>query len=324
MVKSIRVSHAWKKMIQVRDEIEHDIWWQIKAGDVSFWFDNWTKLGALYYIEEKGEIDDEIEVRELIEQGSWNIQRLRSMLSEEMVQFIMESFVPMIIEGKKDKTWWMGSSSGNFTIPRNWEGMLGVMNEYKPKLHYHTVCWGLPQEGGVKCNTDGASKGNPGESAYRFCVRNQARNLMYAEACKIGIRTNMEAETMAILKSLRYCKIKKINKVLIETDSLGVIKMIRNEWTIPSNHAKEMEEIQEIIENIQVDTTHVFREANQLADKLVNEAYTHTGLKQWENFQQLSSECKSILKADKPGIPTLRIKTRKIRVQQNNHDNVQS
>jgi len=105
MVKSIGASHAWKKMIQVRDEIEHDIWWQIKAGEVSFWFDNWTKLGALYYIEEKGEIDDEIEVRELIEQGRWNIQRLRGMLSEEMVQFIVERFVPRIIEGKKDKTW---------------------------------------------------------------------------------------------------------------------------------------------------------------------------------------------------------------------------
>ncbi|KAK4711105.1 hypothetical protein R3W88_005618 [Solanum pinnatisectum] len=89
---------------------------------------------------------------------------------------------------------------------------------------------------------------------------------------------------MAILIALRYCKIKKINKVLIETDSLGVIKMIRNEWKISWNQAKEMEEIQEIIENIQVDITHFFREANQLADKLVNEAYTHIGLKQWGEF----------------------------------------
>ncbi|XP_049375474.1 uncharacterized protein LOC125840545 [Solanum verrucosum] len=111
----------------------------------------------------------------------------------------------------------------------------------------------------------------------------------------------MEAEIVAILKALRYCKIKKINKVLIETDSLGVIKMIRNEWKIPWNQEEEMEEIQEIIENIQADITHVFREANQLADKLVNEAYTHTGLKQWEKFQQLSGECKSILNADKSG-----------------------
>ncbi|XP_015160257.1 14.7 kDa ribonuclease H-like protein [Solanum tuberosum] len=159
-------------------------------------------------------------------------------------------------------------------IPRNWEGMFGAMKEYKPKLHYHSVFWGLPQEGGVKCNTDGASRGNPGESAYSFCVRNHEGNLMYAEACKIGIRNNIEAETVAILKALRYCKIKKINKVLIETDSLVVTKMIRNEWKIPWNQVEEIEEIQEIIENIQADITHVFREANQLVDKLVNEAYT--------------------------------------------------
>ncbi|KAH0669078.1 hypothetical protein KY289_023571 [Solanum tuberosum] len=71
----------------------------------------------------------------------------------------------------------------------------------------------------------------------------------------------MEVELVAILKALKYCKIKKINKVLIETDSLGVIKMIRNKWKIPWNQAEEMEEIQEIIENIQADITHVFREA---------------------------------------------------------------
>lgn len=42
----IGASHVWRKMIKIREEIEHNIWWQIKSENESFWFDNWTKLGA--------------------------------------------------------------------------------------------------------------------------------------------------------------------------------------------------------------------------------------------------------------------------------------
>ncbi|KAK4716420.1 hypothetical protein R3W88_014758 [Solanum pinnatisectum] len=161
------------------------------------------------------------------------------------------------------------------------------MKGYKPKLHYHYVYWELPQEGGLKSNTNGASRGNPGESTFSFCVRNHDGNLLYAEASMIGIKTYLEDEIVAILKALRYCKCNKILKVLIETDSLGVAKMIRKEWKIPWNQAKEMEEVQEIMQDIQARIKHVFREANQLVEKLVNETYIQHGIKQWTNFQQL-------------------------------------
>lgn len=42
-VRNSGASHIWRKMITMREEIEHDIWWQVKAGNSNFWFDNWTK-----------------------------------------------------------------------------------------------------------------------------------------------------------------------------------------------------------------------------------------------------------------------------------------
>lgn len=33
-------SHVWRKMIQMIEEIEYNIWWKIKCGNASFWFDN--------------------------------------------------------------------------------------------------------------------------------------------------------------------------------------------------------------------------------------------------------------------------------------------
>ncbi|KAK6777295.1 hypothetical protein RDI58_024012 [Solanum bulbocastanum] len=112
------------------------------------------------------------------------------------------------------------------------------MKGYRPKLHWHAVCWELPHQGCMKCNTNGASRENPRESIYSLCVKNHDGDLVYAEASMIGIRTNMEAETKAILRALRYCKSNNINNVRIETNSLVVAKMIRHEWQIPWNQKR--------------------------------------------------------------------------------------
>lgn len=64
-------------MIQIREGVEHNIWWQIKTEEASFWFDNWTKQGALYYIEENGLEEEEMEVKSFINDGRWNVNKLR-------------------------------------------------------------------------------------------------------------------------------------------------------------------------------------------------------------------------------------------------------
>lgn len=50
-------------MIDLRDEVEHEIWWKTKKENVSFWFDNWTKLGPLYFLVDNPR-EKEIEVNE--------------------------------------------------------------------------------------------------------------------------------------------------------------------------------------------------------------------------------------------------------------------
>ncbi|KAH0754840.1 hypothetical protein KY290_025110 [Solanum tuberosum] len=53
-------------------------------------------------------------------------------------------------------------------IPTNWDGVLGVLKIYKPTVYHHADRWDMTQVGWTKCNTDGASRGNPGESTYGF------------------------------------------------------------------------------------------------------------------------------------------------------------
>lgn len=50
IVSSLEASKVWKNMTKITDKLEHKIWWPVKFGTSSFWFDSWTKLGALYFI----------------------------------------------------------------------------------------------------------------------------------------------------------------------------------------------------------------------------------------------------------------------------------
>lgn len=76
--------------------------------------------------------------------------------------------------------------------------MFYLLNKYKPILHYCVVRWNPPQQGWIRINTDGASKGNPGLTSYGFCLRNHKGDLIYAEGQRCDIMTNLEAEVLAI------------------------------------------------------------------------------------------------------------------------------
>ncbi|KAH0651617.1 hypothetical protein KY285_031747 [Solanum tuberosum] len=446
IVNSSGASQVWKKMIKITEEVEHDIWWQIKSGNSSFWFDNWTRQGALYFTEGELTQDEELEVKDFIINDEWNEDKLRSVISEEMVQHITMNIRPILKEGSTDKAWWMHSTKGDFTVKsaynnmrrklsvnewsnymwvkglpfkigfflwrvwrgriatddnlkrmriqvvskcycceegqletmshllltapiaqklwkqfascvglsvtenlkqtiyrwwehkmshkldqilkavpaiimwelwkrrnaikhgkmitynsmyyqcqlaihqlirikfpwikrmsHHWSEMVDILQRYQPNIHYLLVRWKMPREGWVTCNTDGASKGNPGLSAYGFCIRNRGGDLIYAEAQSIGEATNMEAEVRAVWEALKYCISQRMSNVHMDTDSLILKNMIVKNWKIPWEFAEKMEDIHEMVTQINVNVQHIFREANQLADFVANTAINREG-----------------------------------------------
>lgn len=66
---------------------------------------------------------------------------------------------------------------------------------------------------------------------------------MYAEAQIVGIITSIEAEAIAILKAVSYCLSENWRQIQLETDSLGIKRMIRGEWKIPWTLKEIIEEI---------------------------------------------------------------------------------
>ncbi|XP_059292439.1 uncharacterized protein LOC132045882 [Lycium ferocissimum] len=70
-------TQVWKMMLEARDSIEQEIWWETKSGTANVWFDNWTRLGALYYTLPDQDIDESVEdVSVLLDGNDWNVHKL--------------------------------------------------------------------------------------------------------------------------------------------------------------------------------------------------------------------------------------------------------
>ncbi|KAK6789098.1 hypothetical protein RDI58_012897 [Solanum bulbocastanum] len=121
--------------------------------------------------------------------------------------------------------------------------MLRRASTYKPRLYHCIVRWKASKEGMTKRNTDGASQGNPRSSAYGFCLRNSHGDLIYAVAENIGITTSVEAELRAILEAIKYCVAKKVEKLIVESDSLLMMKIIKEVWKVPWELADYFDEL---------------------------------------------------------------------------------
>ncbi|XP_049370570.1 uncharacterized protein LOC125835476 [Solanum verrucosum] len=125
-------SHVWRRMTSIREEVEHEIWWQNKAGNSSFWFDNWTKQGALYHIEDTAK-EEEVEVKEF---EGWDMEKLLQNLSLEMTDHIMENISPPNILFGNDVAWWMANAQGRFTVKSAWQIM---RNKHENRRDYELI-----------------------------------------------------------------------------------------------------------------------------------------------------------------------------------------
>lgn len=130
-------------------------------------------------------------------------------------------------------------------------------------------------------NTDGGSRGNPGNAGCGVVVKDNAGNLIKKIAKPLGVMTNNEAEYNAVITGLDYLKRgvgkEKLAEAEIEVrmDSELVCKQLRGEYQIKE---ERLFPLFIAIWNMQVKDlpkitfTYIPREQNKEADELANEA----------------------------------------------------
>lgn len=125
---------------------------------------------------------------------------------------------------------------------------------------------------------DGASRGNPGLSAYGFSIQDEQGKTLHNEGRYIGIATNNFAEYSAVLASLKYA-LNQFFKELPLTidfyvDSQLVVQQLSGKYKVKSINLKRLIlQIHNLMVKVgQVYFHYIPRAQNRRADQLANNA----------------------------------------------------
>jgi len=129
-------------------------------------------------------------------------------------------------------------------------------------------------------NTDGGSRGNPGPGAIGIVVSNEQGSILKEYGETIGECTNNEAEYGALISGLKSAKAligkteAKNTELECRLDSELVVKQLNHEYKLKDDRIQKffIEIWNLMLDFGKVSFTHIPREENKQADKLVNKA----------------------------------------------------
>ena len=129
-----------------------------------------------------------------------------------------------------------------------------------------------------RANIDGGSRGNPGPASYGVVVRDANGEIVAKLKKYIGRATNNVAEYYGLIAALDYAQAHAIRALHIESDSELLVKQMRGQYKVKSEELRPLFErakkMSAAFDSFGIN--HVYREQNQDADALANEALDET------------------------------------------------
>ena len=120
--------------------------------------------------------------------------------------------------------------------------------------------------------TDGACRGNPGQSSTGLAVLNHKETTLYEEASLLGVQTNNFAEYQAVLRALELSTQNQVQSLVLKSDSQLLINQLNKSYKVRSKNIKPLYQAckKHLSKIPQVTLQHVRREQNKRADELAN------------------------------------------------------
>ncbi|HEY2460254.1 MAG TPA: ribonuclease HI family protein [Candidatus Acidoferrum sp.] len=129
-----------------------------------------------------------------------------------------------------------------------------------------------------QANIDGGSRGNPGPASYGVVVRNPGGEIVARLKRYIGRTTNNVAEYYGLIAALDYAESNRIRALRVESDSELLVRQMRGQYKVKSPELRPLFErakkMSAALDFFHIE--HVYRERNQEADALANEALDET------------------------------------------------
>ncbi|KAL0295875.1 UNVERIFIED_CONTAM: hypothetical protein Sangu_3179700 [Sesamum angustifolium] len=145
------------------------------------------------------------------------------------------------------------------------------------------------------------------ETTRRGHLRDHLRRVIFAFQEPLGTNTNTQAKLSAIHRGLEICRDKGFRNIWIETDAKAIITLISSPRQGAWNVQNTLQRIQKIVSQMKCRISHIFREGNQAADFLPNQACSaqqHCILHE----NGLTGNVKGIVTLDSSGLPYIRFK----------------
>ena len=122
--------------------------------------------------------------------------------------------------------------------------------------------------------TDGGARGNPGPAAFAYVLEADDGTVLDARGQSIGVATNNVAEYSALVAGLERAVEAGVSDLEVRSDSELMVKQMRGEYRVKNRDLRSLflDASRAAREIGRVTYTHVRREHNELADRLVNEA----------------------------------------------------
>ena len=126
----------------------------------------------------------------------------------------------------------------------------------------------------ARLHTDGGARGNPGPAAYGYVLEAEDGTVLAAHGERIGVATNNVAEYSALIAGLERALELQVSDVEVVSDSELMVKQMTGVYRVKNEALRDLSlEAARLARALpRVTYTHVRREHNELADRLVNEA----------------------------------------------------
>jgi ribonuclease HI len=122
--------------------------------------------------------------------------------------------------------------------------------------------------------TDGASRGNPGDSGIGLLVRDEQGAVVLEENGYIGRATNNVAEYTALIALLKRIMKTACTRLVVHSDSELMVRQVNGQYKVKDPDLKvHCGKVRDLLAraSFEFELRHVPREMNREADRLANE-----------------------------------------------------
>ncbi|EOY17513.1 Uncharacterized protein TCM_036737 [Theobroma cacao] len=110
-------SQTWKRMVTISSITEQNIRWRIGHGELFFWHDCWMGEEPLVN-RNQAFASSMAQVSDFFLNNSWNVEKLKTVLQQEVVEEIVK--IP-IDTSSNDKAYWTTTPNGDFSTKSAWQ-----------------------------------------------------------------------------------------------------------------------------------------------------------------------------------------------------------